>query len=125
LLGQKPFLVAYDGLTKHLLIPDVILLRVLIFLERNVLMHEVAALIHLCVVKLSDNVLLLDHLDLFDDDLKVDQGKIVKMLEKDPELSHCSTIDHLHQLGHLHMLVALKRFEWHVALMREFFKHIG
>lgn len=46
------------------------------------------------------------------------------MLKEHPELSHGSSIDHLHQLRHLHVLIALKRLERHVTLMCELLKDV-
>jgi hypothetical protein len=46
------------------------------------------------------------------------------MLKEYPELGHCSTVNHLHKLINLHVLIALETFEWHMALHGKLFEHI-
>jgi hypothetical protein len=76
------------------------------------------------VTELGDDVLLLDHLDFLDNDLEIDERKVVEVLEEDPEPSHRSTVDDLHQLRNVHVLIALETLVSHVALMSEFFEDV-
>lgn len=64
-------------------------------------------------------------MDFLDNNLEVDQREVVQVLEEDPEFGHCRTVDHLHQLRNVHVLVALEALVRHVALVGEFFKHVG
>jgi len=76
------------------------------------------------ITELGDDVLLLDHLDFLDDDLEIDERKVVKVLEEYPEPGHCSAVDDLHQLGNVHVLVALETLVSHVALVSEFLENV-
>ena len=76
------------------------------------------------VAQFCDDVLLLHHLYLLQHDLEVDQRKIVQVLEEDPELGHRCSVDDLHELGHLHVLIALEALVGHVALVGELLEDI-
>ena len=46
------------------------------------------------------------------------------MFEEHPEPSHCSTVNDLHQLSDVHILITLETLVSHVALMGEFFENV-
>ena len=46
------------------------------------------------------------------------------MLEEYPEFGHCCTIDDLHQLRNIHILITLEAFVRHMTLMGKFFEYI-
>ena len=99
-------------------------LGIFVLFKVDSLLHDITAISRLHVIKLSNDVLLLDHLDFLNDNLKIDERKVVQVLEEHPELCHGSSVDNLHQLRNLHVLIALKRFERHMALVRKLLKHI-
>ena len=76
------------------------------------------------ISELGYNVLLLDHLYLFYDDLEVYEWKAIEVLKEHPEASHGCTIDDLHELGDIHIPVALIGLVWHVALVSELLEHV-
>lgn len=76
------------------------------------------------ITQFSNDVLLLYHLNFLDENLEVDEWKIIEVLEEYPELGHGCSIDDLHQLRNIHVLIALKAFVWHMTLMCEFFEYI-
>ena len=88
----------------------------------EVLCHE--NLQFLRVVELSNNILLLNHLDFFDDNLEVNQRQVINMFQEHPEFSHRSSVYHLHELSYAHFLVALKALERHVAHRCEFLEDV-
>ena len=47
------------------------------------------------------------------------------MLEEDPELCHGGSVDDLHELSDVHVLVALEALERHVALVSELLEHVS
>jgi hypothetical protein len=63
-------------------------------------------------------------LNFLDENLEVDEWKIIEVLEEYPELGHGCSIDDLHQLRNIHVLIALKAFIRHMTLMSEFFEYI-
>lgn len=69
------------------------------------------------VTQFGNDVLLLHHLNFLDDNLEVDQREVVEVLEEYPKLSHCCAVDDLHQLGNIHILIALETFVRHMTLM--------
>jgi hypothetical protein len=85
-----------------------IFLSIFVLFKIDSLLHDITSISRLHVIEFSNNILLLDHLDLFNDNLEIDQRKVVHVLEEHPELCHGSSVDHLHQLRNLHVLIALK-----------------
>ena len=69
------------------------------------------------VAQFGNDILLLYHLNFLNKDLEVDKRKIVEVLEEYPKLGHGCSIDDLHQLRNIHVLVALKAFIRHMALV--------
>lgn len=63
-------------------------------------------------------------MDFLDNDLEIDERKVVEVLEEHPEPGHSSTVDDLHQLGNVHVLVALETLVSHVALVSEFLENV-
>ena len=100
-------------------------LGIFVLFKIDSLLHNIATISRFHVIKLCNNILLLDHLDLLNNNLEIDQRKVVQVLEKHPELCHGSSVNNLHQLRHLHVLIALKGFERHVALVRKLLENIG
>lgn len=74
--------------------------------------------------KVQDYALLLEHLNLLVEGLKVAKLKLVDALVEDPELSHSCTIERLHEGLEVKDRVANDLFEGDHAQVREFFEHI-
>lgn len=67
------------------------------------------------LTKLSNDELLLYHLNFFVESLKIDEIKFVNVLKEDPDWSKSCSIEILHEISHADFRVALKLFEWNGA----------
>ena len=97
----------------------------MILIDVDALANDITSCYEIVVTELCDDVLLLDHLNLLDDYLEVDERQIVEVLKEHPESSHCRSIDDLHQLRYIHVLVALEALISHMALVSELFEDIS
>ena len=125
LLCQVSLLVVNDLSAVSLLIFQALFSGIFVLFEGHTFVNKICSSGHVLIIKFSNNVLLLNHLNFLDNDLEVYQRKVIKMLQENPKSGHGSSIDHLHKLSYLHVLVALKTLIGHMTLVRKLFENVS